>query len=273
MHPKFQGVTPSPSPHPMTKKMSRELTIEEIKDLVKSFGNAARRAFESGYDMVQLHGGHGFLLSNFLSPHVNRRTDDYGGNIENRTRIFVEIYNEIRDQVGENFPILIKVNVDDYCEGGLTFEDAKKAVKILVDAGFDAVEPTGGGPDTMMSPEGPNFPMAKINSPEDENYFLPRIKELKPFMKDKPIILMGGIRNPEFAEKLLQEGSIDFISMSRPLIYEPDLPNRWKKGDLSPPRCTSCNKCNMTTMGGTLNCPIKTKAEKRKKRLEAQGKS
>jgi len=269
MHPKYQAVTPSPTSHPMTKKMSRALTNEEIKDYVKIFGNAARRAYESGYDMVQLHGGHGFLLSNFLSPHINRRSDEYGGSIENRTRIIVEIYNEIRDQIGKNFPIMIKLNVDDYCEGGLTIEDSKNVVKILVGVGFDAIEPTGGGPETMMSSQKNSYPMAKINSPEDENYFLPIIKELKPFTKDTPLILMGGIRNPVNAENLLKEGVIDFISLSRPLIYEPDLPYRWKKGDLSPPLCINCNKCTTTTMSGTLSCPVKKKAEKRKRRLEA----
>jgi len=223
--------------------------------------------------MIQLHGGHGFLLSNFLSPHVNKRTDDYGGSIENRTRITVEIYNEIRDQVGKNYPIMIKLNIDDYCEGGLNFEDGKNAVKILIDAGIDAIEPTGGGPDTMLNPEGPSYPMAKISSPEEENYFLPKLKELKPLMKEKPLILMGGIRNPEFAEKLLTEGTGDFIALSRPLIHEPNLPNRWKNGDLSPPLCVSCNKCATTGMGtSTLYCVVRRKAEKRRKRLEAKGK-
>jgi len=273
MNPKFQAIGPSPAPNPFTKKMCKEATTEDIKDVVKSFGSAAQRAYESGYDMIQLHGGHGFLLSNFLSPHVNKRTDDYGGSIENRTKIIVEIYNEIRDQVGKEYPVLIKLNIDDYCEGGLNFEDGKSAVKILIDAGIDAIEPTGGGPDTMMDPKGPSYPMAKISSPEEQNYFLPKTKELKPLMKETPLILMGGIRDPEFAEKLLADGIGDFIALSRPLIYEPDLPNRWKNGDLSPPLCVSCNKCGTTGMSGQMHCVTKKKAEKRRKRLEAQGKA
>lgn len=273
MNPKFQAITPSPSPHPFNKKMSREATVDDIKEIVKSFGSAAQRAYESGYDLVQLHGGHGFLLSNFLSPHVNKRTDDYGGSIENRTRIIVEIYNEIRDQVGKDYPIAIKLNIDDYIEGGLNIDDGKSALKILIDAGIDAIEPTGGGPDTMMNPKGRSYPMAKISSPEEQNFFLPKLQDLKPLMKEKPLILMGGIRNVEFAEKLLSDGTGDFIALSRPLIYEPDLPNRWKSGDLSPPLCVSCNKCGTTGMSGALHCVTRKKAEKRRARLEAQGKA
>jgi 2,4-dienoyl-CoA reductase-like NADH-dependent reductase (Old Yellow Enzyme family) len=272
MNPKFQALAPSSSPNPFTRKMAKEATTEDLKDVVKSFGSAARRAYESGYDMIQLHGGHGFLLSNFLSPHLNKRTDEYGGDIENRSRIIVEIYNEIRDQVGKDYPVLIKLNIDDYWEGGLNFEDGKSVVKILIDAGIDAIEPTGGGPDTMMNPKGRTYPTAKISSPEEENFFLPKVKDLKPLMKETPLIIMGGIRNPEFAEKLLIDGTGDFIALSRPLIYEPDLPNRWKSGDPSPALCVSCNKCGTTTMSGTIHCVTKKKAEKRRKRLEAQGK-
>lgn len=273
MNPKFQAITPSPIANPFTKKMSREATLEDINAIVKSFGTAARRAYESGYDLVQLHGGHGFLLSNFLSPHVNKRSDNYGGSIDNRTRIIVEIYNEIRDQVGKDYPVMIKLNIDDFVEGGLTFEDGKSAVKTLIEAGIDAIEPTGGGPDTMMNPKGRSYPMAKISSPEEENFFLPKVKELKPLMKETPLIIMGGIRNVEFAEKLLVDGIGDFIALSRPLIYEPGLPNRWKSGDLSPPLCVSCNKCGSTGMSGFLHCVTRKKAEKRKARLEDQGKA
>ena len=272
-NPKFQAIGPSPAPNPFTRKMCKEATTEDIKDVVKSFGSAARRAYESGYDMIEIHGGHGFLLSNFLSPHLNKRTDEYGGNIENRTRIIVEVYNEIRDQVGKDYPIIIKLNIDDYCEGGLNLEDGKAALKILIDVGVGAIMPTGGGPDTMMNSDGPSYPMAKIKSPEDENYFLPKVKQVKPLMKETPLILMGGIRNPEFADKLLADGTGDFIALSRPLIYEPGLPNRWKNGDLSPTLCVSCNKCGTTTMSGTIHCVTKKKAEKRRKRLEAQGKA
>ncbi len=273
VNPKIQPITPSPTTNPFTRAETREATIDDIKDIVKSFGSAARRAYESGYDMVELHGGHGFILSNFLSPHLNKRSDDYGGSIENRTRIIVEVYNEIRDQVGKDFPVFIKLNIDDYCEGGLNFEDGKEAVKMLINAGIDAIEPTGGGPDTMMNPKSRSYPTAKISSPEEENFFLPKVKDLKPLMKETPLIIMGGIRNPEFAEKLLNDGTGDFIALSRPLIYEPELPNRWKSGDLSPAKCVSCNKCATTGMSGDMHCVTKKKAEKRRKRLEAQGKA
>jgi len=260
------------APHPYTYKIigkekpCRPMTADDIQKLIKDFGSAARRAYESGYDMVQLNGGHGWLLNNFQSGYINKRTDEYGGSIEGRTKVLVDIYNEIRDQVGKNWPIFIKTNGQDFVEGGITLDEAEEITKILVDTGYDAIEPSGGGGVTIF--QDPSYPFVVVKSPDQENYFLDTVKRLKPVMKDKAIILMGGVRNPEIAEKLLQDGTTDFISLSRPFIYEPDLPNRWKSGDTSPALCTSCNKCLSTGRPGPVFCPIQRKAEKRKKREE-----
>ena len=265
------------APHPYTYKIMnkekpcRPMSADDIQQLIKNFGSAARRAYESGYDMVQLNGGHGWLLNNFQSAYINQRTDEYGGSTEGRTKVLVDIYNEITDQTDKKYPVCIKINGQDFVEGGITLDEAEKITKILVDTGYAAFEPSGGGGVTIF--QDPSYPFVVVKSPDQENYFLETVKRLKPAMKDVPVMLMGGVRNPEIAEKLLQEGTIDFISMSRPFIYEPGLPNRWKSGDTSPALCTSCNKCLPTSRPGPVYCPIQKKAEKRRLRQEAEGKS
>ncbi len=263
----FQPVAPSPMINEVTNKTPRELTTEEIRDLIKKFADSVRRAYESGYDLVQLNAGHGWLLSNFLSPYVNRRKDEYGGDTKKRAKIMIDIYNQVIDEVGKRFPITLKLQTNDFFPEGLGLEEGKEIAKLLVDKGYCAIEPTGGGFEFVAKVKKP-YPSLTVRTPEDENYFLPNVKKLEQIKKDCPLILMGGVRNPQTAEKILQENRVDFISMSRPLIYEPNLPNRWKIGDYSPPLCTSCNQCFSTIMTGQLHCPIKKKIEKRKLREE-----
>ena len=252
---KYQPVAPSPIPDKIVKRVPRELKTEEIGDVIKMFVDAGRRAYESGYDAIQLHAAHGFLLSNFVSPYSNKRTDEYGGDTQRRTRILVEIYDQLRDEVGKNFPIIIKLQTQDGVPGGLTLEEGKEITKIVADTGYDAIEPSGGGGESMIGESGiDGLPSRVVKSLEDENYFLPTVNEIKPVMNDCPVILMGGVRNPLSAEKILREKAAEFISMSRPLIYEPDLPNRWKNGDTSPALCTSCNECYMSVLVGALHC-------------------
>jgi 2,4-dienoyl-CoA reductase-like NADH-dependent reductase (Old Yellow Enzyme family) len=263
----FTPIAPSAITFREGDRMPKELTIEEIKIVIKNFIDAGRRTYESGYDILQLNGGHGWLLSNFLSPFTNKRTDDYGGSLENRMRILVEIYNGIVDEVGKTFPITIKLQTQDFVEGGLTLEEGELMAKTLVDLGYAAIEPSGGSGEISRLFK-IRYPAAKVQSQEDENYFLPAVKKLKPIMKDSKLILMGGVRNPLTAEKLLQENTTDFIAMSRPLICEPDLPNRWKEGDLSPPLCNSCNSCFFSTGTGIVRCTVKEKLVE--ERLQSQ---
>jgi len=266
-HPKYPSVGPSPIEDKSTKQIPRELTTDEIEGIVENFVSASQRAYECEYDMVQMHGAHGYLLSNFLSPYTNIRTDEYGGNILKRTKILVDIYNQSRDEVGKNFPITIKLQTDDDILGGLNLADAVEIAKILVETGYDAIEPSGGIGESITMNKNP-LPSRFIKSPEDENYFLESAKKLKPVMKDCPLILVGGIKNPLTADKILEEKSADFISMSRPLIYEPDLPNRWKSGDISPAKCVSCNSCFMTMMKGEVYCVVKSRLEKKRLKKE-----
>ncbi|MHA2475399.1 MAG: oxidoreductase, partial [Promethearchaeota archaeon] len=261
-HPKYTPIAPSPIPEKTTGLTPRELSTEEIYDLIKKFKDTAVRAYECGYDLVQLHASHGYLLSNFVSPYTNRRKDEFGGSIENMARILVEIFHDIRDELGTKFPITIKLQTDDLVAGGLTLDISSKIAQILAETGYDAIEPSGGIYESQLAHKNP-YPCKMIKTPEDENYFLPTAKLLKPLIKNSKLILVGGIKNPFSAEKILNDKHADFISLCRPLIYEPDLPNRWKSGDHSPAKCTSCNSCLANMRVGPVYCATKKNREKK----------
>jgi 2,4-dienoyl-CoA reductase-like NADH-dependent reductase (Old Yellow Enzyme family) len=262
-HPKYPPVAPSPIFYKGTGLTPRELSTEEVEGISKIFIDASRRAYESEYDIVQLHGAHGYLLSNFISPFTNLRTDIYGGNTENRTKILVSIYEGIRDEVGKEFPIIIKLQTQDFIQNGLNLDEAVKVAEILSKTGYDAIEPSGGIGESFVDSK-ITYPSLVVRKPEDENYFLPNIQKIKPIAHKSKLILMGGIKNPVSADKLLKEDAVDFISMSRPLIREPNLPNRWKNGDLTPAKCIRCNTCYMAMMSGEVHCVVEKRLEKKK---------
>jgi 2,4-dienoyl-CoA reductase-like NADH-dependent reductase (Old Yellow Enzyme family) len=222
----------------LSRSPRKELTVSDIQELVAAFGDAAKRAQSAGFDGVQIHAGHGYLLSQFLSPIFNRRTDDYGGSIENRARMHVEVVRAIRKAVGADYPVLIKMNCRDFADNGLSLEDSLAAAKLLADAGLDAIEVTGGLlTGGKMSPSRPG-----INSVDKEAYFS---EELRAFRKavSLPLILVGGNRSFEVSEQLIREGVADYIAMSRPLIREPSLISRWQSGDRRRAECKSDNLC------------------------------
>lgn len=264
-------VAPSRVLEPVVNKMPREMTIEEIEETVEAFAEAVRRIRDAGFDAVQLHSAHGYLLSEFLSPYTNRRTDKYGGSTENRVRILEEIYKMSVEKVGNDFPILVKMNVDDFMEGGITLNESKKIAKNLSKMGFAAIETSGGMWETIKRGEEelgwkPAFApesRTKITSKDKEAYFLPYAREIKKVV-DVPLILVGGIRSLDVIERILAEGSADFISLSRPLIREPDLPNKWLKsiGELTA-ECKSCNNCFMSVISGGLRCIPEERAEQK----------
>lgn len=225
----FEGLSKSPR---------QEITIDYIRELVSAFGEAARRAKAAGFDGAQIHSAHGYLLSQFLSPAFNRREDEYGGSIENRARIHLEIYQAVRKAVGDDFPVLIKLNCRDFAENGLSLEESLKVGSMLADAGLDAIELSGGLlTGGKLSPSRPG-----ISSEEQEAYFR---EDAQAFKKEIniPLILVGGIRSWEVAERLVGDGVADYVSMSRPFIREPALINRWKAGDRRRALCKSDNLC------------------------------
>ncbi len=214
----------------------REITLRDIQELVQAFANGARRAKAAGFDGVELHAAHGYLLSQFFSPLYNRRKDSYGGGVQNRARICLEIYSAIRDVVGRDYPILIKMNGQDYTKDGLVLEDSASIAGLLSEAGFDAIELSGGLLKSVKT--SPSRPRIK----EKEAYFREDARAVKKEIAI-PLILVGGIRSYALAEQLVENGEADYISMSRPFIREPELINRWKEGDLRKAECTSDNLC------------------------------
>ncbi len=242
----------------------RALTLEEINEIIESHAEGIRRAQEAGFDGVQLHAAHGYLLSTFLSPWTNRRNDKYGGSTENRIRIFVEIYEQAKKKVGEDFPITIKMNTTDFLPGGMNIEEATKIGEILSRIGFAAIETSGGMWEAVtrgreqLSWRPVILPESRtgIKTIDQEAYFLPGAKALKE-KTDIPIILVGGLKTFDKIEEILESGSADFVSLSRPLIRQPDLPNLWLS-DSSNNRaeCISCNAC-LPIMDEPLKCRMK----------------
>ncbi|HKN19092.1 MAG TPA: NADH:flavin oxidoreductase [Dissulfurispiraceae bacterium] len=214
------------------------MSQNDIDEIVAAFGNAARRAKEYGFDAVQLHSAHGYLINQFLSPLTNRRTDGYGGSVENRCRFLVEVYRQVRSEVGRDFPVFVKLNGSDNLEGGLDLSDAVYAAHLLDDEKIDAIEVSGG-----TSASGEKVPVRiGINSPEQEGYNLSLAREIKKAVRC-PVMTVGGFRSLNVINKALIEDGIDYISMARPFVREPRLIKRWQESNRSPARCISCNGC------------------------------
>ena len=233
-------------PSAVTNKLSnvtpKEMTKEEISTLINAFGDAALRAKKSGFDGVEIHGAHGYMLNTFLAPYFNRRTDEYGGSLENRARILLEIYDNARQKVGKEFPVFMKLNCSDFMtDKGFTFEECRALCKTLADRGVDAIDISGGPVFRAPKPE-----KDPSNYPEDfagrESYFAGYAKEIAAGI-DAPVILVGGNRSMDVMEDILNSSSIGYMAISRPLLSEPDLIKKWEKDRNYKPRCISCNRC------------------------------
>jgi len=211
-----------------------ELSTEQVEYIVRQFGDAARRAEQAGYDGVQIHAAHFFYLSKFISPLLNHRTDRYGGSQRDRSRIFYEILKDMRSKTGDGFLITMKINSTDEYPGGLTVQDFLVSCKLMADAGIDAIEVSGNG----TSHTG-------IKSGRNEGYFRAAAMSLAALV-DVPVVLVGGLRSIEKINQYLNETKIEYISLSRPLIREPNLIQRWMQGDTKPSLCVSCNTCYRT---------------------------
>jgi 2,4-dienoyl-CoA reductase-like NADH-dependent reductase (Old Yellow Enzyme family) len=233
----------------------RAMTSEEVDEIVRDFGAAAERAAEAGFDAVQLHGAHGYLMSQFLSPLTNRRTDKWGGSPERRRRFHVEVVRSVRRAVGD-YPVWIKMGLQDYTDNGLELSEGLSALHALRAEGLSAVEVSAGL----------GARATQVGRPEDEEhaYFREASAAAKRAV-EIPVTLVGGIRSLGMAEDILQQGDADMIAMSRPLVREPGLIARWQRGDTAPAKCLSCNKCfNFGVRGEPLEC-----GEERRLREEA----
>lgn len=217
------------------------MTHEDIAELVTAFASAAARAKKAGFDGVQIHLGHGYGLCQFVSPFLNRRTDEYGGSLKNRARIALEVYRAIREAVGSDYPVITKMNCDDFIDGGTDPAMMLEMASMLANEGLSAVEMSGGIGHPMA-----RFSGARNYDPKDEaeEAYYRRAAAMFKRRLDIPLLLVGGIRRLETAEKLVEEGVTDFISLCRPLIREADLISRWQRGEEERALCVSCNGCS-----------------------------
>ena len=236
-----------------------ELSTEQVEYIVRQFGDAARRAEQAGYDGVQIHAAHFFYLSKFISPLLNHRTDRYGGSQRDRSRILYEILKDMRGKTGDDFLITMKINSTDEYPGGLTVQDFLVTCRLMADAGIDAIEVSGNGTSHT-----------DIKAGRNEGYFRAAAMSLASLV-DIPVVLVGGLRSIEKINQYLNEPTnearaegkpsctlpckeevtdrhtkIEYISLSRPLIREPNLIQRWQQGDTKPSLCVSCNTCYRT---------------------------
>ena len=221
-----QTVAPSAVPlgNGLNKLFStpRALATNEVEELIQKFVTSAKVAKEAGFSGVQIHAAHGYLISQFLSPHDNRRTDKYGGSLENRMRFLKEIYLGMREELGKDFNIGIKINSTDFKEDGLTEEDSLKTIIELANLGLDFVEISGG---TYERPA----MMGATSKSTNQVFFAEYSKKLKQKI-EIPVVVTGGIRSINAMNTLLNNNTTDFIGIARPLTIDPNIPNKIKQG-------------------------------------------
>jgi len=191
------------------RESTRGLDVSEIRGLVQRFGESARRAVDAGFDAVEIHAAHGWLLNEFASPLTNKRTDQYGGSLENRFRFPLEAIREVRGRVGEEYPVFFRLGADDFTLGGLTIEESKMMAPRIVKAGVDVMDISSG--------------ICGIYHPTNRapGFFIPLAEEIKKVVS-VPVIGVGGIKTAELAEQYVREGRVDLVAIGRALMNDPD---------------------------------------------------
>jgi 2,4-dienoyl-CoA reductase-like NADH-dependent reductase (Old Yellow Enzyme family) len=228
------------------------MTPNEIVAVVDAFAQAARRARLAGFDAVQLHGAHGYLISQFLSPHTNHRTDGWGGDFDRRLCFLAAVCEAVRGQVGDDYPLLIKLGMMDNLErvpDGLTLEGGARIVARLADMRLDAIEVSGGYGGGQSDFNG----RLAVGSKVPEAYFRPLARRAKA-ATHLPVILVGGLRSRAVMQDVLASGDADLLSLCRPLIREPDLPNRLQSREATAAACISGGRCWPKGMGQGIAC-------------------
>lgn len=263
-------VAPSPIPPPIfTKKVPKELTKEEILKIEKEFADAALRAKKAGFDAVELIGSAGYLIAQFFSPATNKRTDEYGGSIENRARFAVEIIERIKEKCGKDYPVFIRISGDEFVEGGNTIREMKVIAKILEEAGVSAINVAAGWHESKK-------PLITMLVPRGGFVYL--AEEIKKAVS-VPVIASHRINDVKLAERILEEGKADMVAMMRALIADPELPKKAMEGRFDEIRmCVACNQGCMDRVfiGKPITCLVNPavgreaefrdlKAEKKKK--------
>lgn len=273
---KLTGVTavaPSRFVNPTSFAYCREIRRDEIAAVIAQFADAAQVAVDSGFDAVELHFGHLYLPSSFLSPLINRRKDEYGGNIDNRSRLVREIARRVRDVVGDRIAVIAKLDMDDGLPGSIWIDEALRTAQLLdADAALDAIELTQGSsvyrPMYLFRGDVPVREFATVmppamrpgvrllgksvmgSYPYEDLYMLPAARQFVPIMRNTKLILLGGITNRDHIETGMREG-FEFVAMGRALLREPDLVKKMIADAGVRSRCTHNNKCMVTVFGRT----------------------
>ncbi len=232
------------STRPEVERPHREMTDGEIEATIEDFVAAAVRGREAGFDAIQFHGAHGYLMSQFQSPLSNRRDDRWGGSPENRRRFHLEVVRRTRQAIGDDFPLMIKYGVKDASDRGLSLNEGIETARQIVAAGVDAIEVSTGIGDVVPT-------VRKGGEVTPYREFAVAVGRVV----DVPVIAVAGIRRLATAEDIIASGDADMVALCRPLIREPGLVARWEKGETAPATCISCNRCLTVSAGGvSLEC-------------------
>jgi 2,4-dienoyl-CoA reductase-like NADH-dependent reductase (Old Yellow Enzyme family) len=250
------------STKPELSRPHHEMTEKEINGIIKDFAEAAVRVREAGFDAVQIHGAHGYLLSQFVSPIFNQRTDRWGGSPENRRRFHMEIIRKIRKAVGNDYPVLIKFGAEDNQEGGMPFSEGLETCRQMAKAGIDHIEISAGVGTGSAAISKDDLKKGVV----DKVVFRENAAAVKKAV-GVPIAVVNGIRSLEAAREIIAGNEADMVSMCRPFIREPHLISRWLKGEDRPATCISCNRCfPILRRGEPLACGEDQRLEKKEKR-------
>jgi 2,4-dienoyl-CoA reductase-like NADH-dependent reductase (Old Yellow Enzyme family) len=264
--------TPSRVFSPLAMRFTHAVSESGLTKVIDDFASAARVVVEAGFDALELHMGHGYLMSAFFSPKLNRRTDRWGGNVENRARLAREVAKRVRDATGDQVAVIAKLNMADGVPGGLWLDDSVEIARLLeADGALDAIELTGGSsfqnPMYLFRGEAPIREMAAAfpqpirtgfklfgkkflpEYPFEEAYFLPYARQFRDALR-MPLILLGGINRLDTIEQALNE-NFEFVAMARALLRQPDLVRRMQEGRATESLCVHCNKCMPTIYRGT----------------------
>lgn len=254
MMPGVTPIAPSRIPNAMYDIEPHEMTGDDIHGCIDDFGSAARRAKEAGFDGIHIHGGNGYLIAEFSSPHTNTRNDEWGRDADGRSRFFVSVYKAVRSAVGADMPVTARIGVEDSVPNGVSREESVKRARSLEAAGIDGLETTYGIMRNYLENIRPYIAVGARQAARDllvQRAFRPKGAEAyyRPFARaikeatSLPIILVGGIRTTETMNDIIESGDADFLAMARPFIREPDLGNKLAAGRSGMVECVSCNMC------------------------------
>ncbi len=270
--PELSPIAPSIVKNEIFGRAAAEMSERDIADVITAFADAARRAIAAGFDGIHLHGGNGYLIAQFSSPHTNRRGDAWGGDAARRHRFFLAVYDAVRQRVGPDFPISARIGVADSIPGGLELSEGIERATLLAERGIDALEVSYCVMGSYLANIRPfvglslwhglkDWAIPRIwTAPAEEAYYRPFARAVKADTKI-PVILVGGIRTTETMTDVLSSGDADFLAFARPFVREPDFPLALSKGRVGPLDCVSCNICLAHDGFDPLQCWRKRSAD------------